>query len=322
MIEADDICSVLSPVPITSTMITSTNITVEDPSPLWAIGTTYTVGQRVHLASTHRVYEATGKTGNTGKSPDLPLNQYDAAGVATYWIDAGPTNLYAMFFNNANTRTISVSAQTTNPGSISITLQPGYFNAISLLKLDGDSLDIVVKDTPGGNVIYSYSDDLEGSAPADYYEYFFDRFQPQTRFNAFDIPPYNAAEITLTITKITGDAKIGLFAIGDLRPLGAPLRGASVEPQDFSRRSSDAFGNATLIKRGNATDLVISAKMSIEDANTVLDTVKELLGTPVVVVGSRALMYEALTTFGTISGKLVYDDHGEPRLDINVLGLI
>jgi hypothetical protein len=276
----------------------------------------------VHLTSTHRVYEATGKAGNQNKDPSLPANQYDAAGVATYWIDAGPTNLYAMFYNNANTKTISVSAQTTNPGSISITLQPGYFNAITLLKLDGDELTIVVKDAPGGNVIYEYDGDLEGSAPADYYEYFFDRFSPQTRFNAYDIPPYNNAEITLTITKVTGDAKIGLFAIGDLRPLGAPLRGASVEPQSLGRRSSDAFGNATLIKRGSVTDLNISAKMSIEDANTVLDTVKELLDTPVVVVGSRALMYEALTTFGTISGKQVYDDFGEPVLNLTVLGLI
>lgn len=322
MIEADDICSVLSPVPVTASMIKSTNIAVEDPSPQWAVGTTYTVGQRVYLTSTHRVYEATGKAGNVGKDPSLPANQYDAAGVATYWLDAGPTNLYAMFFNNASTRTISVAAQTTNPGSITITLQPGYFNAISLLKLDGDNLSIVVKDAPGGNVIYNYNGALEGSAPADYYEYFFDRFAPQTRFNAYDIPPYNNAEITLTITKVSGDAKIGLFAIGDLRPLGAPLRGASVEPQDFSRRSADAFGNATLVKRGNATDLSISAKMSIEDANTVLDTVKELLGTPVVVVGSRAVMYEALTTFGTISGKLVYDDYGEPVLNLTVLGLI
>lgn len=322
MIEADDIASVLSPVPITTEMITGTNITVEDPSGLWSNSTTYTVGQRRYLASTHRVYEATGKAGNLDKDPSLPLNQFDAAGVATYWIDAGPTNLFAMFYNNASTRTISASAQTTNPGSISITLQPGYFNAISLLKIDGDSISLAVKDAPGGNVIYSYSGALEGSAPSDYYEYFFDRFSPQTRFNAYDIPPYNNAEVTLTITKASGDAKLGLFALGDLRPLGAPLRGASVEPQDFSRRSSDPFGNATLVKRGNATDLNISAKMSIEDANTVLDTVKELLGTPVVVVGSRALMYEALTTFGTISGKLVYDDFGEPQLNLTVLGLI
>jgi hypothetical protein len=315
MIESDDICSVLAPIPVTPAMITASSLTVEDPNPAWSSGTTYTATQRAYLASTHRVYEATGAAGNTNKDPSLPANQFDAAGVATFWIDAGPTNKYAMFDS-------VVSTQTSGTSPLAMTLRPGYMNGFALFGLDGDTLAVTVKDAPGGTVIYSHSGPMEGSAPADYYEYFFDRFKPQTQFIASDIDPYNGCEITLTVAKATGSAKVGMFAIGDMRPLGAPLRGASVEPVDYSYISTDAFGTTTVKKRNNATGLVISAKMDIEDAAAVLDTIKELLGVPVVVVGSTAAMYEALTVFGLVSARQQYDDFGMPVINITVKGTI
>lgn len=315
MIESDDICSVLAPVAITSAMITASSLTAEDPNPVWSSAATYAAQQRVYLASTHRVYEATSMAGNTNKDPSLPANQFDAAGASTFWIDAAPTNQYAMFDS-------VVSTQTSGPSPLSVTVRPGYMNGFALFGIDGDSMTVTVKDAPGGTVLYNHSGPLEGSAPADYYEHFFDRFLPQAQFIASGIDPYNNCEITLTIVKASGDAKVGMFAIGDMRPLGAPLRGASVEPVDYSYISTDTFGNTTVKKRNNATGLVISAKMDIEDANTTLATVKELLGVPVVVVGSTATMYEALTVFGLISARQQYDDFGMPVINITVKGTI
>jgi len=318
MIESDDICSVLAPIGITPGMITATSLVAEDPNPAWSSASAYAVGNRVYKASTHRVYEAAqAMTAGAGaKDPELPANQYNAAGVITYWIDAGPTNQYAMFDGEVNTPTVGTGT------TLSITMKPGYFNGFALFGLDADSMVVTVKDGTGGTVIYSFSGPLEGSAPADYYEYFFDRFKPQTQFIATGIDPYNDAEINLALTKLSGQPKIGMFAIGDMRPLGAPLRGASVEPVDYSRVVTDSFGRTRTKKGHNATGLVISCKMSIEDANAVLDTVKELLGMPVVVVGSTATMYEALTVFGLMSGRQQYDDFGEPVINITVKGTI
>lgn len=318
MIDSEDICSILAPIQITSAMITSmtaNGVAVpEDPSSVWTSATTYDTGARVYSAATHRVYES-AKDANLNKDPTLPGSQYNAAGEVTWWIDAGPTNRYAMFDP-------VVSTQTVVDTPLVVVLRPGYFNGFALFGLDGDTIHIVVKDAPGGSIIYEYDEPLEGSAPADYYEYFFDPFKPQTQFIATGIPPYNGAEITLTLTKGSGQAKIGMFAIGDMRPIGAPLRGASVEPIDYSYVSTDAFGNTTVKKRRNATGLAISAKMDIEDANTVLNTIKELLGIPVVVVGSTATMYEALTVFGLVSARQQYDDFNEPVINITVKGLV
>jgi len=316
MIESDDICSVLAPVEITAAMIAASSLPLEDPNPAWSAASNYAVGAMVYKASTHRVYEAAqAMTSAAPKDPELPANQFNAAGEVTYWIDAGPTNQFAMFDGEVNTQTVGDSPFT-------VTLRPGYFNGFALFGLDADAIDIVVKDSPGGSTIHSYSGPLEGSQPADYYEYFFDRFKPQTQFIATGIDPYNDAEITLTLTKGSGQAKIGMFAIGDMRPLGAPLSGASVEPVDYSYVVTDSFGRTKTKKRHNATGMVISAKMDIEDANTVLNTVKELLGTPVVVVGSTAEMYEALTVFGLMSARQQYIDYGQPVINITVKGTI
>src|SRR6185503_10656581 len=129
--EFGDACRILVPVDIVNTSwalvsMTANGVAVpEDTNPAWASGTTYTAGQRVYLLSTHRVYESTGATGNAGKNPSIPANQYNAAGQPTFWIDVGPTNRAAMF-------DALVSSQTTAASPLVVTLSPGAFNGFAL----------------------------------------------------------------------------------------------------------------------------------------------------------------------------------------------
>ena len=321
MIEYDDTCSILAPITITPAIITTmtaAGVAVpEDSTSPWSSANSYAIGDRVHVVSSHRVYEAAKNmtAGSGAKDPTLPASQYDAAGNISYWIDAGPTNKFAMFDG-------VVSTQTSVASPLVLTIKPGYFNGLALFGIDADTISIVVKDAPGGSIVYSHSGALEGSAPADYYEYCFDPFKPQTKFIATGIDPYYNSEITLTLTKGGGPVKLGMYAIGDLRPMGVPLLGVSVEPVDYSYVSTDTFGTTTVKKRNNATGMQISAKMDIEDAAAVLNTVQQVLGVPVVVIGSAAEMYEALTVFGLVSARQQYDDFGMPTINITVKGLI
>lgn len=316
-----DACSILVPVDVINTPGVLQSITAgdvqlaEDTNSAWASGTTYAAGARVYLASTHRVYESV-KDANVGKDPSLPANQYNAQGVATWWIDVGPTNRSAMFDGLINSQTSAASP-------LVITLRPGAFNGFALFGIDADSYSVVIKDAPGGNTIYSESTTaLEGSMPGDYYEYFFDRYKPLTQFIRSGIDPFGAAEITLTLNKATGPVKLGMYAIGDLRPVGIPQRDAKVEPQDFSYIKQDAFGNATIKKRPNATNMSISAVMEKEEAGTVLDTIKELLGIPVVVVGSEAMFYEWMLAFGPISASMSPTPYPYVTVTLSVRGFI
>lgn len=317
----DDVCSILVPVDVINTAGVLSSITAggvalaEDTNPAWASGTTYAAGARVYLASTHRVYESV-QANNLGKDPSLPANQYNAQGVATWWIDIGPTNRSAMFDGLINSQTSATSP-------LVITLTPGAFNGFALFGIDADSYSVVVKDAPGGNVIYEEpTTPLEGSMPADYYDYFFERFKPLTQFIRSGIEPYGSSEITLTLNKATGPVKLGMFALGDLRPVGIPQRDAKVEPQDFSYIKQDAFGNATIRKRPNATNMTISAIMEKEEAGTVLDTIKELLGIPVVVVGSEAMHYEWMLAFGPISASMSPNPYPYVTVTLSVRGFI
>lgn len=314
----DDVCSILVPVDIAGTS-SLTSVTAgyvalaEDVTPAWSATNTYGAGTRANR--NHRVYESV-KDGNTNNDPTLPASQYNAAGVATWWIDIGPTNRYAMFDGLVSTQTLAASPLT-------ITLTPGAFNGFALFGVDADSYSVTVKDMPGGTVVYSEgTTQLEASQPADYYEYFFDRFKPLRQLIQSGLDEYSAAEVTITLTRATGLVGLGMLAIGDLRPLGLPQRGLVVTPQDFSYFKYDDFGNATIIKRANATGISIPVVVEEDSVNSVLDTVKEILGTPVVLVGSQVAKYEWLTVFGLVSGEMSDGPYPDSTLKLTVKGLI
>lgn len=312
--DTPDLCSVLVPITITPAMLTSTTVTPEDPNPAWLVGTTYPAGARVYSATTHLVYESL-KDSNTGKDPTVPANQTNISGVGTWWAVVGPTNKYAMFDG-------VISTQTSVDTPLTVVLAPGHFNSLALFGIDADDISVVVKDAPGGAVIFSYVAPLEGSEPSDYYEHFFDPYKPQTQLNITGVPPYSSAELTLSLTKGAGTVKLGMLAVGDMMPVGLPLRGASIDIIDYSSIVFDPYGNTTIRKRVNATGLAITAKCTIGEANAVIDGLKSTLGVPVAVIGSTAEMYEALTAFGLLSVRPTYNDHGYVDMQITVRGMI
>lgn len=318
--EDTDACSILVPVDLLGTAgaiqsITSNDVELaEDTNPGWASGTSY--GSDMIVYKGNRVYASTGKVGNTNKDPVLPINQYNPDGTANFWVDIGPTNRSAMFDGLINSQTSAASP-------LRITLTPGAFNGFALFGIDADTYEVVVKDEPGGNVIYSEPvTALEGSMPGDYYEYFFDRFKPLTQFIRSGIEPYAPAEITLTLRKATGDVKLGMYAVGDFRPTGIPQRDAVVSPGTFTYFKQDAYGNATIKKRPNATSMSVSCVFPIEEANVIKAMVDDISATPVVVAGSQAALYEWMTVFGIVTADITPVPYPDCTIKLSIKGFI
>lgn len=314
-----DACSILVPVDIVGTSGVLQSVTAggvelaEDTNPPWSSTATYT-DEMVY--KDHRVYVATEKTGNTNKDPSLLINQFNAAGQSNYWIDVGPTNRTAMFDGKISSQTIAASP-------LSFTLTPGGFGQFALLAIDADSYTATVKDAPGGNVIYGEPiTQLEGSMPSDYYEYFTERFKPLTQFVRDAIERYSNSEITITLSKVTGPVKLGMFAIGSSMPVGIPQRNAVVNPGSFSYFKQDAFGNSTLKKRPNATGMRIPCVTENFNANAVKDTIDSVAGTPVLVIGSRAPLFEWMTTFGVVKATLDPNPFPYTTITLDVTGFI
>jgi hypothetical protein len=245
-----------------------------------------------------------------------PTNVNNQTGTTVYWLDIGPTNQWAMFDGEVSTQTVVASPLT-------VVMRPGSFNGLYLAGLDANSIDITVKDAPGGNVVYSYSGLLEGSQPADYDEYFFDRFKPLTDFLVSDIEQYNDSELTVTLSSASsGTVKCGVLAAGDLRALGRTQRGAKAKPKTYSYIKTDDFGRTSIKRRKSAKDMSASALLDLSEANTVTDLIQGLLDVPAVWIASADQEYGALRVFGLGSGEISFDGSDYCQLSLNVQGLI
>jgi hypothetical protein len=298
--------SVLNPVQITDAMLVSSTA-LENDYAAYNPATAYTAAQRCISTVTHRIYECV--TGCTGKDPTDINNR---TGTPIYWSDVAPTNRWKMFDGESSSQTVIASPLT-------IVLHPGFFNAIYLGNLSAETIEVTVKDATGGNVIYHYLAALENSQPTDYYEHFFSPFRPQKDFIASGIDPYNAAELTITLTSPSPVA-CGLFAIGDLQPLGLTLRGVEIDPKTYSYINIDAFGNNQIVRRKSAKDMAVKALVDLTEADYVVDVLTELQDVPCLYVASDSVSHRSARTFGLGKGKLIYDLPTTCSLNLNVQG--
>lgn len=302
--------SVLLKVTMTDAMIISSTV-AEDEHPVWTAGATFGLDAYCLSPLTHRVYRSM-KADNIGKDPTDTSNQ---TGVTVWWQDVGPTNKHAMFDDENNTQTVAASPLT-------VVLRPGFFNALNLDGIDAEHLTITVKDAPGGNVVASYDADLEGSAPGDWYEHFHDRFKPQRDFLMSDIDQYHNAEITMTLTSSSGTVKLGVFEVGDLRPLGATQHGAKAKPKSYSYIKTDEFGKSTIKRRHKAKDMTLTAWIDLSEANAVHDLLTEVIDVPCLWVGNNLPEYGGLRVRGLGNGEISYDYPKACLLTVDVQGFI
>ncbi len=299
--------SILVGIEITDAMLTS--CTASEPGPgetAWSAATNYTVGTEVLRATTHRIYENLIAGTDAGLPENTPLR----------WFDKGPSNRWSALDGITSTQTVAASPYTT-------VLHPGHFNAAYYDGLEAEAITITVKDAPGGNVVFTYTGALEGSAPSDYYEYFYDPFRPLRKFLASSIEPYLDAEITVTFTSSTGTVKCGVQRVGDLRPLGQTLSGVEAKPKSYSRIVIDDDGDNTIKYGKRAKDLSCTALVSIEEATSVLDTLTDLLDIPCVVIASSSPDYSGTWAYGLVSATLTYSSTPDNQnLSLSVNGLI
>jgi hypothetical protein len=299
---------VLVPVTITDAMLISSTISETDYT-AYSAATTYALGDRCISTTTHRIYESL-QAGNINHDPTDITNRLTPT---LYWLEVSPTNRWSMFDGE-------VSSSSTHATEITVVLEPGFFNGFYLGGISANTLTVTVKDATGGNVIYSYSASLEGSAPDDYYEYFFSSFNPQTDFIASGIEAWSTAEITLSLTGT--NVSLGILSIGDLRTLGNTQYGAKAKPKTYSYIKIDDFGNNTIVRRKSAIDMTASAMLNISEANNVIETIRSVLDVPCVWIGSDLPEYQGLRVYGLGSGEISYDQPEDCMLSLTVQGLI
>lgn len=303
--------NIIAPITVTAAMIGAAT-TIAEPAAgetAWVSAGTYALGDLRIRATTHRVYKCVqAHTGRTALPED------DSA----YWLDSAPTQRWAPFDIYTNTAASTATSMT-------YVLTPGYFNAVALYGLVGDSYTLTVKDVTGGATIYSASGSLY-DAPVGWYEYLFATPRNAGKLLFTGIPIRPAAELTLTLTGTT--VGLGMLVCGDYVPLfgfgdwGGAQYGASAEPVTYSYIKQNDDGTTTIVRRHAATNLRVSVAMPRDQADAMLQAVQYVLDVPVAWIASDAPGYTGLNAFGIGSGSMKYDSYATATLEITVKGLV
>ncbi len=273
---------IIKPTIITDAMLASCTVAEPDVGEvLWNGGAAYAVGDVRIRTTTHRKYERK----IAGTSAALPEN--DPAN----WLDIGPTNQRGMFDRKIGTLT-------TAAGAIVTVLRPGPVSGLGMLELTGRSVSVVMKDAPGGTVVYSRIVNLDGSLIGSIYEWFFADYEQLTDFVLTDLPQhFGNSELSITQSSTT-TVSAGVLLVGKVFEIGDTEYGATVGIVDFSKKEVDQWGNYDVLERGyskRGNMQVITAKA---DFNRIFRLFVSLRATPFISIGVDALGFEPMINYG------------------------
>ena len=220
----------------------------------WVSGT-FAIGDECVVSAQHRKYSCI-TAGASTVSPELDPNR---------WEDIGATNAYAMFDKERNIQSVATMSMT-------VSVTPGKrFDSCAIMAAEGELLELVM--TVGLTQVWTSGVvDLRKRRTSRWYEYFFGAFSFTGNKVFFNLPPYSGATLTMTLSRTSGDVKLGAFVIGTATYLGKMLTQARSDAINFSTATRDAFGGAKLNQRPQrpgTTQTLVAEASTIEAVRAV-----------------------------------------------------
>jgi hypothetical protein len=243
----------------------------------WDIATVYTVGS--HAIQAHRIWESV-QASNVAHDPQT-------AGIE-WWVDIGPTNRWAMFDGVVGTLS---SAE----ASLIATLLPGRADSVALLQVDAASVTVTM--TRGPDVVYTKIQAMtDSSSVIDWFSYFFDPILTRDYLVLTDLPVFGEASITVALSKPSGTVSCGLCIAGLKSEIGGALRSPTLGINDYSQKTTDSFGNASIVPRSFAKRMGVKVILDNSDLDRVHAMLSSVRAMPVVWVGSE--IYSSMLIYG------------------------
>lgn len=276
--------AVVSPVTLTDTMLVSTNVPETDHAP-WAVGTTYGMGARVILTSTHKVYESL-QASNLGKDP---VTQ------AAWWIEVKPTNRWAAFDTSNSSQTVTPGGTTPK---ITYEIKPGVaISSVSLLNIsNATGLTVTITDPTYGEVYAKTVDMSAVQLSSDWWSWFFSTRVRPTQFVVSDLPSYPNATLKVELTGSSALA-VGVILFGQVRRFGLGVQtGARVGITDYSRKETNDYGDTVVVQRAFAKRTSFSSLIEWNEVDALQTFLAGIRATPCLwIVSTR---YESTIVFG------------------------
>lgn len=271
---------IVQPQTVSDSVLVATDIP-ESAYPAWSNVTTYSAGQRVHLASTHRDYQSL-LAGNTGNDP---------ATNTTAWADIGPTNRWAVFDGSNSTQTEQSTAGYYRLAPVA------SFDTLALLNTTGLNAARARVTHPTYGSLFDRTIDV-ASLPAEsgWWEWFYGERSAPTVALFEDIPGLLGSELRIDLTGTTGMA-VGVIAWGQARSMGMGVRaGARVGIQDYSRKETNAYGDTVLVQRAFAKRATFDITIESSKVDESIDFLAAVRAVPCLWIGSA--QYAATVVYG------------------------
>lgn len=294
----------IQPTTVTDSILTSSNVAETDYA-AWVNSTAYTVGQKVIVVATHKIYECL--INNTNKYPPSYLT-----GTSPEWLDLGATNKFKMFDQ-------SYHNQTTNTGSIVVVLEPGRINSLGLMNVEGSTINIKME--VDSVIVYEKNADMIMGSVNDWYEYYFNPIEKRSDFVFTDLPVYGEGILTITISGgITDVVKCGLCIPGFYVQIGESLWGAKVGILNYSTKEQDVFGNYSIVVRKYSKTLSDSIWLANGRTGYIQKLIQPYYSTPALWVASEE--FEATVIYGFYRDfSIVLEDYSGAQCSIEIEGL-
>lgn len=298
----------MSPSSIT---LTSSNIS-DSAYTAWNSATSYSIGNKVYVASTYGEYEA--RVANTNVEPSTHV--YDATtNPEGEWIFLGTTNKYKMFDQFLNTQSVKngkIEVEIVAYGSNGIYLGNLVCNKVTIEVVDNDSLDIIES-----AYYVMYRDIL------DWQDYFYGTWIEDKKDSIFYERTTLSKNISYLITIDNGasDAKCGICYIGTIKDIGQTKFNVNVGALDYSTVAINISTGATYLSKGNyAKTMSVDIFTPTSQSSAVYKALISARGTPVVFIGG---VYELITVYGYIQKfEEVLAGAVETAITVDIVGLI
>lgn len=300
--------SITKPLQITDAMLISTDVPENDYA-AWSAATTYAVGNRVILTSTHKIYESL-QAANLNNDP---------ATSPTWWIEVSATNRWKCFDGSNSTRTVTAGG---SPPTITYTIRPGQaVTSIAVLNvINATELNIQVVDPVYGTVFDRTIDFNFLPLQSNWWAWFFGQKTQINQYVAIDVPSFPNADVIITFTGIANLA-VGVILMGQQQRYGLGIKyGARVGIQDYSRKETNEFGDTTLVVRAFAKRANFELFLDAAEVDQLQNFLASIRATPVLWVGSND--YESTAIFGFYKDfdiLINYPTHSDCELQIEGL---
>lgn len=230
------------------------------------------------------------------------------------WLDLGAVNRLRMFDQVNGTVTERAT-------SIDVTVTATTVcNGLALFNLDAHSVQVTVSNESG--TIYDETYSLRSTfGITDWYAWFTQEVSYKTNLVLTDLPPNSGTSVRVQITKSSGTVECGTMVLGKRRDLGVgPFYGARGGITDYSRKTTDDFGNVSLTERAYSKRHTFRCQVANGDVDGVFDLLAQYRATPVVWVGSTDFNMTSIYGWARDWGiEIAYVNHSILALEIEGL---